>query len=54
MAVYGNSSVQYIEAGTKAALAAAIAAYILTLDSTTHPVLGIFQYGVGVLVVAGA
>ncbi len=53
MAVYTNSSVEYIQ-GTKTNLAAAIAAYILTLDSTTHPVIGIFQYGAGVLVVAGA
>ncbi len=54
MAVYANSSVDYIEAGTKSDLAAAIAAHILTLDATTHPVIGIFKYGAGVLVAAGA
>lgn len=54
MAVYAQSDVTYIEAGTKTDLAAKIAAHILTLDSTTYKVIGIFQYGAGVLVVAGA
>lgn len=54
MAVYAQSSVEYIEAGTKSDLAAAIAAHILTLDKTTYPVIGIFQYGAGVLVVGAA
>ncbi len=54
MAVYTNTSVKYIEAGTKSDLEAAIAAYILALDKATHPVIGIFQYGAGVLVAAGA
>lgn len=54
MAVYTNTSVEYIEAGTKTDLAAAVAAYVLALDKATHPVIGIFQYGVGVLVLAGA
>jgi hypothetical protein len=54
MAVYANSAVRFFHGTDKDVMETQIAAYILTLDATTHPVIGIFQLGDGVMVVAGA
>lgn len=54
MAVYATTDVTFVQATAITTLTAAIEAHIKTLDKTTHPVLGVFQYGAGVLVVAGA
>lgn len=54
MATYANCTVRYFHGTEPDTLETQIAAYILTLDTTTHPVIGIFAVHGGVLVVAGA
>ncbi len=54
MAVYANSEVRYFEGTDPDVMETQIAAYLLTLDSTTHKVIAIFAFFTGVLVVSGA
>lgn len=54
MAVYTNSSVRFFHGTEPDVIEATVAAYILTLDTTTHPIIAIVALWDGVLVVAGA
>jgi hypothetical protein len=54
MAAFANCECRYFEGTDADVLEVQIATYILTLDSTTHPIISIFALYTGVMVVSGA
>lgn len=54
MANYGTSGAQFFHGTDPDKMAIAIAAWILTIDSTTHPILAMCPMADGVLVITGA